>query len=173
MTLEVPLADQQHRKRPVLLTWLCVLSFVYAAFMLISGILNAFTDMPKWGLEYSKSSYEKKKEKMGPEAVAKDPLFTMTQEEGIAAQEHALLMAKPKGYTTIAVSLCGICGVWLMWKLRKTGFWLYVLASIGGLVIQFVFVGSHGLLTSVSSIFSIIVTMTFIVLYAIQLKYMR
>ena len=173
MTIDIPAAEQQHRKRPVLLTWLCVLSFVYAAYILLNGVLNAFTHAPQWALDLAKANYEKAKEKMGPEAVANDPLFTMTQEEAIAAQERALPMAKPIGYTSIAVSLVGLCAVWLMWKLRRTGFWLYVLSSIGGLVIKFAFVGSHGLLASVSSIFSIIVTIIFIVLYASHLKHMH
>ena len=76
------------------------------------------------------------------------------------------------GIAGIVLSLLSVSGVWLMWNLKKSGFWLYLLATIGGLVVPLIFLGG-GWLALASVGFVGFFSLIFIILYAVNLKYMH
>ena len=55
--------------------------------------------------------------------------------------ERAAENAKPMGIAGVVLALISLFGVWQMWNLKKSGFWLYVLAAIGGLAVPIVYIG--------------------------------
>jgi hypothetical protein len=59
-----------------------------------------------------------------------------------------------------------------MWNLKKNGFWIYVVAAVGGLVVPMVFLGG-GLLTALGVGFMGLISVVFIILYAVNLKHMH
>ncbi len=173
MSTDTPHLDQQHRKRPVLLTWLCVLSFLFGGIQFASGVLNAFTSFPEWILNTTKAEFERKKEEIGPEALVANPWYTKSQEASIAGQERNLASAKPRGYLSLGGSCISLLGVWLMWNLRKAGFGLYAVASAGGWSGTFLLYGGDNAIISVNMILYGVVGLVFLVLYALHLKHMR
>lgn len=86
--------------------------------------------------------------------------------------EKAVANAVPIGVAGIILALISLLGVWQMWNMRKSGFWLYLLAAVGGLIVPLVFLGG-----SILAILSVgiggFISLVFIILFAVNLKYMH
>lgn len=156
-------------QRPTLLTVICILSFIMGLFSLWSGYRNAFTDAPQKGLEEAKAQMEEAMAQMGDQGV---PMMQEMMESTITMAEKAAEKARPIGYSKIVLALLSLFGVWSMWNLRKTGFWVYLLASIGGLVMPVVFLGG-GIMTMLSVGIAGFISIIFIIFYAVNLKHMH
>ncbi|MBL7983633.1 MAG: hypothetical protein JNM91_01480, partial [Flavobacteriales bacterium] len=85
--------------------------------------------------------------------------------------EKAAANARSIGIATIVLSLISLFGVWKMWNLQKQGFWLYLLATIGGLIVPLIFLGFN-MLALLSVGMGGLVALIFVILYATQLKHM-
>lgn len=68
----------------------------------------------------------------------------------------------------IGVTLLAIAGAWLMWKLKKIGFYIYFFASITAYLLPAIFTGAQ-LMTIQRLFFSSI----FIFLYGMHLKFLK
>lgn len=112
-------------KRPTLLTVLCILSFIGGLYGLWEGYRSAFTDAPQRELEKARTQMQETIDQVGA-----DHAMAGMMEEMIATTEKNVEQAKPMGYANIALSLLSLAGVWLMWNLKRMGFWLYLAASI-------------------------------------------
>ena len=154
--------------RPTLLTVICILSFLAGAFGLWSGISNAFTDAPQTELQEARTQMEEAMAQVGDG----NEMVTKMMESGMVMAEKAAENAKPIGYANIVLSLLSLLGVWQMWNLKKSGFWMYVAASVAGLIVPMVFLGG-GMLTLMSVGFGGLISIVFIILYAVNLKHMH
>ena len=154
--------------RPTLLTVICILSFLAGAFGLWSGISNAFTDAPQTELQEARTQMEEAMAQVGDG----NEMVTKMMESGMVMAEKAAENAKPIGYANIILSLLSLLGVWQMWNLKKSGFWMYVAASVAGLIVPMVFLGG-GMLTLMSVGFGGLISIVFIILYAVNLKHMH
>jgi hypothetical protein len=155
--------------RPKLLTVLCIISFIMGVWNLAGGLNSAFTGDPERELAVARKRMERSMDQLngaGAENVAK------VLDSVVVMAERSAEKAKPLGYSAIVLSLAGMAGVWLMWQLRRGGFWVYTAASIIGLVVPMVLLGG-GLMTMLALGLGSLLAVAFIVLYATQLKYMR
>ena len=125
MTMDAP-------KRPTLLTVICILSFLGGSYGLWEGYKSAFTDAPQRDLEEAKVKIQESLDQMG----ADNPMAGM-MDEMMEVAEKTVENATTLGYSNIVFSLLSLAGVWLMWNLKKTGFWLYLVASVGSLAVMF------------------------------------
>ncbi|MCB9179082.1 MAG: hypothetical protein H6590_06630 [Flavobacteriales bacterium] len=165
MTTEFAPAAKQ---RPTLLTILCILSFIFGAFGLYSGFSTAFTDQPKQDYEEAKVEMEKQMaEVQGPGAEMAQKMM----DQALAMAEKQVENATPLGISGLLLSAISLLGVWMMWNLRKTGFWLYLVATIAGLIVPIVFLGAS-LMTFLGVGFMGVIALIFIILYAVNLKHM-
>lgn len=147
-------------KRPTFLTVLCILSFVGVAFSLIGGIMGYFS--------YSTL------------ASAGDMFGGMkaegAEEMGEAMNAMADVMGLDYGkmaMNSLVVALLNIpilIGVLMMWKQKKTGFFIYAATELIQAVVPFIIVG--GLAGGISGVLYAIVAIVFIVLYGLNLKHM-
>jgi hypothetical protein len=157
--------------RPTLLTIICILSFLFGIWGLYGGVQSAFTDKPQRDLETTKAELEKTLaspdvQGSGAEMVAK------MGEQAIAMGEKSVENAKPIGYSSIVLSIVSLLGVWWMWNLQKKGFWLHTLATVVGLITPFIFLGG-GMMTLLGVGFLAVISIIFVILYAVNLKHMR
>ncbi|HMQ76011.1 MAG TPA: hypothetical protein PKE21_08945 [Flavobacteriales bacterium] len=155
--------------RPTLLTVICILSFLAGAWGLVSGVRNAFTDAPQAAVAEMQGEMEKAMAEMGDQQV---PMVEEMMASALSMAEKAAEHAKPLGYGEIAFSLLSLFGVWNMWNLKRSGFWIYLVASIGGVVMPLVYLGG-GIATILGLGVGGLITVVFIVLYAVNLKHMR
>ncbi len=156
-------------QRPTFLTVLCILSFLAGAWGLWNGYQGSFTDKPQRDLEEARIQMEEAMDQMGDGA---NEMVTNMMESGLALAETSAAKAVPLGYITLLTSALSLLGVWMMWNLRRNGYWIYVLASVAGLVLPFFFLG-FSMLALVGLGFGAFVTVLFIVLYGLNLKHMQ
>lgn len=90
----------------------------------------------------------------------------------VALVESSLANAVPLGTTAIAAAVVSVLGVVLMWRLKRIGFWIYVVAALVSVVVPMVLLGG-GVLAMFSVGVSGLIAIAFIVLYATHRKYMR
>jgi TctA family transporter len=72
----------------------------------------------------------------------------------------------------LIVALLSAFGAFLMFRLRKTGFWIYLVAKVLGILTILLFMGVNILTVSIAS-FALFVGLIMIVLYAVNLKHMH
>jgi hypothetical protein len=131
------------KSRPELLTILCILTFIGSG-------LAAFSNLVLF-LTY-------------------DEMDSLMKELDIGFEEITLLLSGGKsffisGFFLYSISLAGAMA---MWKLRKVGFHLYAAAQVFLLVLPLVSIDDFPF-----SIGGLLVTATFILGYATQLKFMK
>jgi hypothetical protein len=156
-------------QRPTLLTVICILSFIAGVWGLWGCIQSAFTDAPQREFEEAKVAMDEAMAQVGDQG---NEMVTKMMDSAMVMAEKSVEKAVPMGYTNIALSLLSLVGVWLMWNLKKNGFWIYVVAAVGGLVVPMVFLGG-GLLTALGVGFMGLISVVFIILYAVNLKHMH
>lgn len=71
----------------------------------------------------------------------------------------------------LVYNLLTLAGAALMWNLRKPGFYLYVAGVLIAVIAPFLIYG--GLIGGISSAGTAFISLIFVVLYALNLKYMR
>jgi hypothetical protein len=136
--------QMEHRqvKRPELLTWLCILSFIGSG---LASISNLFIFL----------SY--------------DEMINLMDEINFDISEFELMMSGGTrffftGFILYSISLFGAI---FMWKLRKIGFHLYTGAQIFIIALPVVFIPAFPF-----SVLSVLVSAAFIVGYGVHLKLM-
>ena len=124
--------QQEQPKRPEMLTVLCVLSFINAAWNTLSNFIsfafyntfqNLFTQ-----LREGSGVYEDMAEQMG------DNWDVMVQ-----ASEMASSISRGYYFLEMVLFITSFIGVHLMWKLQKRGFHVYAIAQILMLIVITVF----------------------------------
>lgn len=155
-------------KRPTRLTVLCILSFIGALYGLWSGYDFAFTNTPQEQLDQSMTELQEATDQYGPDSPIIGPL-----EIQVELNEKLLENAGPIGYSGMSLSLVSLVAVWLMWRLRKAGFWLYLLASVSDMVVAYLYMRGGDLLSNIPLFLTIAIALVFIILYAVSLKHMH
>lgn len=135
--------NTERKRRPDLLTILCILSFVGSG-------LAAFSNLVLF-LTY-------------------DEMDIMLEELKLEMDEIRLLLSGGKsffvsGFFLYAISLAGVTA---MWKLRKVGFHLYTASQVFLLILPVVSIEDFPF-----SIAGLLLTASFILGYATQLKFMK
>jgi len=136
--------NTQPGTRPVFLTVICILSFVGIGLAII-GYVGAFA-------------------LLGVAEVATSGTTAVTTTAGatVTTVSTGIIWAYIiGGFITVILQLVGVLQ---MWKLRKSGFYLYTVATVIALVLGFL----YG-----ASVFSLILPIAFIIMYGVNLKAMR
>lgn len=126
------LEQEEPAQRPEMLTVLCILSFINAAWNILSNFIsfafyntfqNLFTQ-----LREGTGVYEDMAEQMG------DNWETFVQ-----ASEMASSISRGYYFLEMALFIASFVGVLMMWKLQKKGFHIYAIAQILMLIVITVF----------------------------------
>jgi hypothetical protein len=150
-------------ERPTFLTVLCILSFIWAGFGILAGGMGYVgMKMIESGAleEMVASSGDTNAIAQLEEAQAK------FEESGLDAGQTANLIL-----LSVVLSIAAFIGVLMMWKLKRTGFWVYAATAVIGLVAPLLFGGNLDM--SISGIVISAISILFIALYALNLKHMR
>jgi hypothetical protein len=150
--------------RPTFLTVLCILSFIGCGIGLVSGIMGYFSNkaLASTGLQEAMADMGGEMEEASAEmGEAMDLLGGMGLDFAKLATSSLIV-----GLLNIVV----LIGVLMMWKLKKTGFYVYTLGQVASIATPFIVVGSlaGGMMATLGAIFPII----FIILYGLNLKHM-
>lgn len=166
--MENPFEENQI-KRPVLLTVICILTFIGSGW----GVLyNLFSLFRAGGVEanfhmeqYSMMAGEL--ENQGAPAFLHNLLnssMEMIQAGFVHAREIAVI--------NLVLGVMSVLGAILMFQLKRLGFYLYTAVQILLLFVSSYFVG-FSIVVVLQMLFSGIVSFVFIILYGLNLKYMQ
>jgi hypothetical protein len=150
-------------ERPTFLTVLCILSFIWAGFGILAGGMGYVgMKMIESGAleEMVASSGDTNAIAQLEEAQAK------FEESGLDAGQTANLIL-----LSVVLSIAAFIGVLMMWKLKRSGFWVYATTAVIGLVAPLLFGGNLDM--SISGIVISAISILFIALYALNLKHMH
>lgn len=151
-------------KRPTFLTVLCILTFVGAGLNLVMSIVNYFSysAMASNGSNLFNS--------LGGGGSAESEQLA----QGIGALAEAFGMDFEKmALVSLIQALINIpilIGALLMWKQKKTGFYVYTVFELVQPIIPLVM--GLGMLGGMMAVFGILFAVVFIVLYGLNLKHM-
>ena len=153
--------------RPTFLTVLCILSFIGGAWALISGTMNLVTPPMDGAIEEMRM----KMDDANAEMEEASPALSGLMDGAMDMAAKAAANARQIGISNIVIALLSLFGVWQMWNLKKSGFYLYVLATIAGLAVPLIFIGTNWM--AIASVgMGGLVGVVFIVLYGMNLKHM-
>jgi hypothetical protein len=144
-------------KRSKLLQTICILSFIMCGIMILTGL---------WGI---KSIYMPSANELAQQAQQMKMLEKMNPE----FYQTALEMNESKGLSSIAsliAQVLSLFGVMMMWKLKKTGFYIYLMAEILPYAVTLILSGPKAFLAmagmfgdSMQTVFYIIIALSFVI----------
>lgn len=164
----------QRRKRPVFLTIICILSFVYIGIELISNISGlAMGPLTKNEMKVLSKEWNKQKEmvkKTAPSAESSDwiPVFEKVEAYQVTRNNNHYLASIIDFFTYVV----GLIGVFFMFRGRRLGFHLYIVYSLMALGGTYLYV-SPGAIPTVLIGFIAFFSLLFISFYALNLKWMK
>lgn len=153
-------------KRPVFLTVLCILTWVGCAF----GLFGAISSIGAGSLMSSASSASS----MAMESTG-DAALDQTMAASMDAANKAIQYASMIGWINLLCVVACALGAFMMWKLNKTGFYIYTAGEIIPTVVSIALLGGlpgGGILAGLGVIAAIF-PIAFIVMYAVNLKHMK
>ncbi len=159
----------QEPKRPQFLTVICVLSFVWCGLSVLLGIWSMIRNTP----ENMAESIEQVRG-FNPEMADK------MEQQMIDMQESTYMQISP--YLNFVYAIISFLGVFMMWKLNKNGFFIYL---VGELVpyVGFLVAGKQmsammsggGMMKEIGLIMTVLMVVfdiAFFVMYGMNLKHM-
>ncbi|MEY4659375.1 MAG: hypothetical protein RJB36_1141 [Bacteroidota bacterium] len=137
--------------RPTFLTVLCILTWVGSGIGLISGLIGIIGASALEGID------------MGDSALN-------------ATMENAKMIQ----YASLVCIILCIVGSVMMWQMKKTGFYLYLVGELAPLALSFLMLGSIGAASGLAGgamaaagAIAAIFPIAFVVMYALNLKHMK
>lgn len=156
------------RKRPQLLTVICILSFVMCTLMIITNAFNIVYNTP--------TNQQKNIEQL---RTINPEMADQLENNMIAMENNMYLKYTP--HLTIVFNLLSLLGVLMMWNFNKVGFYLYSIAEIlpygsylfvdaSSLAIPGLPAGSAATYMMFFIIIMVLIDLAFVALYAKGLK---
>jgi hypothetical protein len=158
-TTELSLKEQ----RGIFLTVLCVLSWISTGIAIISNL--ATLTQGKNGVQQQILDLEAQLEN------TEDELAYSLIETSINTLHITLENFMAINITTLILALLGAYGVYLMFNLKKTGFYLYVAYAILSPFASYYFFKDTQFIVA-TLVLSLVISLVFIILYGINLKRM-
>ncbi|MEO6547176.1 MAG: hypothetical protein ABIN94_04230 [Ferruginibacter sp.] len=155
--------------RPVFITVLCILTFIGSGLSVVNNgykyvTANATSAAILVAKEKANVDIQKKKDK------SEGAQFALKMVNSIASSPSDI---KKSSLSGIAGSVLCLCGAFLMWNLRKKGFYLYITGVAVGIIAPFLIFGSNNFVAVISSVAVGFIGLLFIVLYGVNLKFMN
>lgn len=164
--------DMMEPKRPQLLTVICVLTFIMCGLTFLGGIWNIFQSSP-----------EKMAESIEQMRAVSPEMADQMEQQLIEMQESTYAQVAP--YINFIYILLSFLGAFMMWKLKKKGFYIYLVGELLPYV-GLIFSGKQAMAMMGSAgggmaqaagiaimVFMVIFDAAFIIMYAVNLKHMN
>ena len=158
------------RRRPTFLTVLCIITFVVSGYNLVMAIVGVFSKKSFDPAQWQDLSNQMAEAMSGTDAASQEmatrlmEAFSQMIQAGI---ENALTL----GLVAVAASALSILGAYFMFKLKKIGYYTYIVAKVIGVLIPLIIYGVN-IVTLMMFGFIALIGVLFIILYGINRKYM-
>jgi hypothetical protein len=157
--------------RPTFITVLCILTFIGSGWGLIGGAIQYFS-ADKQALAMSIS---KEKAATDIQKSDKNDAGTQMAEKMVNSMTSAFTAEnlKKTGIASVVGALFCLAGAFLMWQLKKNGYYLYIAGTLIGIISPFVIYGTDNFMSIITSVMVGFVGIVFVILYGVNLKYMK
>ena len=158
------------KKRPDFLTVICILTFIGSGFGIINNVTNylnadVLTEMGKQAIDQTR-------EKVDSESSGEGKKLADQMMSGASAMMDKKKL-KQNYLLTVLSNIMTLAGALLMFRLRKSGYWLYVAGIVVLVATPVVIFGTGNLLSmSITMLFAAI-GILFIILYSLQLRHLH
>ncbi len=157
--------DTSSGQRTTFLTVLCVLSFINGGMNIIFNLPSLLTP------NFMESYLDTIKQVQGMHDFNATPFTGEMMKQVMAMLERMAAHWTSMILSTILLAVMSVIGVWMMWGMKKAGFLFYCTAQILWTIMPFIFLGTNTLVV-LAVLLNSIITLTFIILYGLQLKKM-
>lgn len=155
--------------RPVFITVLCILTFIGSGWGLVSESIKYFTaDSQAAAISLTKEKVNKDLQKNKNHNERAE--FTRKMMNSLKTTPENI---KTGAVSNVAAALLCLTGAFMMWNLKKPGFYLYVAGTLVGIISPFVIFGGSNLVSILSSAVIGFIGLIFVILYGVNLKYMK
>jgi hypothetical protein len=155
-TVEQPPQEPEKKERPTFLTVLCILSFIGIGIAVISNLISLFATSAGSAIM----------------DAATETLEEYQDIPGMDMVESAVDYASTLAIINIIAALVCLWGVIWMWNLKKTGYYIYVVAELAPVIISFILVGLGSFLGGFLALVGLIFPVLFVILYGLNVKHM-
>jgi len=147
--------EVEKQERPTFLTVLCILSYIGVGIAVISSLIALTAG--KAGSMFMNAAKD-------VEGIENAP--------GMETASKGLQYATTISAISLISALVVLVGVIMMWKLKKTGFWIYIVGEIAPVIASFLLIGLSGFFGGAMAMIGLIFPVLFIILYGLNVKYM-
>jgi hypothetical protein len=156
--------------RPTFITVLCILTFIGSGWGLISESIRYFNANSQAEVISKVKEQTNADLSKNRDTTKADSKFAEMMVKGLnMSPENIRKGALANG---VAAILC-LAGAFLMWSLKRTGFYLYVAGTLVGITSPFLIFGTDNFLAIISSVVIGFIGLIFVILYGVNLKYMK
>ena len=150
------------RKRPAFITVLAILSWIYVAIGVLGALVNSF------------SSEEKQMQQIDEAIAIYDNMDEMPfLDDSVAVLEASRDNLRITNLGNLIFLLIEGIAVFMMFNLKRNGFWLYTLAQIGLVSLLIMVMPWPNIISTLTVVFSLFLVLLFEILYAVNLKHMK
>jgi hypothetical protein len=161
---------EQAPLRTTFISVLCILTFIGSGWGLVMGGVKYFTaDKQAVTMSMSKEKAAADIQQKGKDDAASKFAEKMVNSMAVFTPENL----KKAGIAEALAALCCLGGAFLMWQLKKNGYYLYIAGTLIGIISPFVIYGSSNMMSIISSVMVGFVGIVFMILYGVNLKDMR
>ena len=153
---------------PSFLKVLCILSLVNIVFGFFPAVISVFSDQANAQVEFEQQISQMNEMFSSFEEMPQNFAGEMT--EFLNAKKMNLLL---ENSFLVMIFLLEAYGVWLMFKLKRKGFALYVISQMVLVILNFAIYPTSNIFTTATLASLIITSILFIVLYWLNLKHMK
>lgn len=161
--------DESRLKRPTFLVVLCILTFIGSGWSVLSNLFSLFT-ADFYNGNTQMEQYSNMVGNMEDQGVSS--FFSSFMNSSMELWQVTILHAKEIAMISLSLSVVSLIGAIVMFQLKRWGFYLYTASQVLMLFVLPYFAGFTIVVIS-SMLLSGIVTLLFIILYAVNLKYLR
>ena len=154
--------NEAPRKRPIFITVLAILSWVYVAIGVLGAVFNSLSseDTQMENIDQAIAIYDNMDEM---------PLLN----DSIAVLEASKEHIRVTNLGNLIFFLIEGIAVFMMFNLKRNGFWLYTLSQIGMVVLVIYVMPFPDMISSITVAITLFIVILFEVLYAVNLKHMK
>jgi len=154
--------NEEPRKRPAFITVLAILSWIYVAIGVLSALVNSL------------SSEEKQMEQIDQAIAVYDDMDEMPlRDDMIELAEASKENFRVTNLGNLIFLLIEGIAVFMMFNLKRNGFWLYTLAQIGLVSLVIMVMPWPNSMSTLIVVFTVFIVLLFEILYAVNLKHMK
>jgi len=158
--------------RPTFLTVLCILSFIGSGYGILNN-LNGFMNSGKMPVENVNQILDSARNEINKEAQGTPGAAVAEKVLSGASEIVDPAKLKKMSLYLLMANILTLGGAYLMFQLRKQGFWMYVVGTALAVLTPLIIYGASNLVSIMMTVSIGFVGVIFAVLYAMNLKHMK